>query len=206
MAVRRSISAIVRRSTAGTMKTWVTPYPASISASTRAPVVFSLGFGATASLGAAAPSAVLSMIITSQRLRRPRTSLDRQRVGRRADRAGDRDRGSDEQELVDFILGAVLGEVGQVEDLAHGQAHDRDGDPVPRLIDTGLGLVGPHFAAPGIARERGDLVAINPFQRLEGESRRVAARIAVPASSLELRLHLPGPHHDEIAALDLHSA
>src|SRR5262245_63754939 len=37
--VRRSISTNVRRSTAGTMNTWVTPYPASMSARHSAPVM-----------------------------------------------------------------------------------------------------------------------------------------------------------------------
>src|SRR5881394_2964605 len=41
--VRRSISANVRRSTAGTMNTCVTPYPSSISARTCAPVTLAMG-------------------------------------------------------------------------------------------------------------------------------------------------------------------
>ena len=40
--VRRSISAKVLRSTAGTIKTCVTPYPASISARHWAPVIFAI--------------------------------------------------------------------------------------------------------------------------------------------------------------------
>src|SRR5262249_15640644 len=56
---------------------------------------------------------------------RLRCSLfDRQRIGGRADGARDRDRGPDEQELVDAILGAIFGEIRDVEDLAHGQPHD----------------------------------------------------------------------------------
>jgi len=42
MSVRRSISAMLRRRTAGTMNTCVTPYPASVSANITAPVIFAI--------------------------------------------------------------------------------------------------------------------------------------------------------------------
>src|SRR5262249_58677373 len=67
-----------------------------------------------------------------------RASLDRQGVDRRADRTGDRDRGGDEQELVDLVGRAVVGELLEIEDLAHGHADDRDRDPVPALSPTAL--------------------------------------------------------------------
>src|SRR5207302_8983155 len=124
----------------------------------------------------------------------------RQRLGRRATRAGDRQRRRDEQEFVDAVRRAVRGEVGDVEDLAHGKTHDRDRDPVPGLVDAGLGLVRPHLAAPGVARDRGNLPAVDPVERLERKPRRITARIAVPATGGELRLHLPGAHDDVVAA------
>src|SRR6266540_1379629 len=130
--------------------------------------------------------------------------FDGKRVGGRPDRAGNRDRRRDEQEFVNFVGGAVLGELLHVEDLAHGHSHHRDRDPVPGLVDAGLGLVGPHLAAPGVACEGRKLGALDPFQRLEGEPRRVPSRIAVPAARFQLRFHLPGAHDDEIAALHLH--
>src|SRR5262249_3049278 len=57
-----------------------------------------------------------------------------------------------------------------------------------------------HLAAPGVAGDRGDLGLVNPFQRLERKTGRVAAGIAVPASDPQAALHLPGPHDDEVAA------
>src|SRR5207237_9798952 len=88
------------------------------------------------------------------------------------------------------------------KDLAHGNAHDRDGDPVPGLIDAALGIVRPHLTAPGVAGERGELRARDEFQCFEGEARRVAAGIAIPAPGFEATLHLPGAHDDIIAALE----
>src|SRR5437660_12735076 len=77
--------------------------------------------------------------------------FDRQRIGRRSYRAGDRDGGCDEHELVYLVRGAIVGEILEIENLAHGHAHDRDGDPMPGLVDAGFGVVGPYLAAPGIA-------------------------------------------------------
>src|SRR3984957_1669269 len=127
--------------------------------------------------------------------------FDRQRIGRRADRASDRDRRRDEHELVDAVGGAILGEVFERENLAHGHAHDRDGDPVPRLVDAAFGVVRPHLAAPGVAGQRRELGLGDELQRLESKARRVAAGIAVPATGLETALHLPGAHDDVVAAL-----
>src|SRR5664279_5007776 len=129
-------------------------------------------------------------------------SLDRQRVDRRADRAGDRDRRRHEHELVDLVGGAIVGELLEIEDLAHGHAHDRDRDPMPGLVDALLALVRAHLAAPGIAGKRRQFGALDPFQRLEGEARRVAARIAVPAAGLDAAFHLAGAHDHVIAALE----
>jgi hypothetical protein len=73
---------------------------------------------------------------------------------------------------------------------------------VPGLVDAGLGLVGPHLAAPGVARERGKLGALDPLECFEREAGRVAAGIAVPAARVELGLHLPRANDDEVAAPD----
>src|SRR6185503_9401592 len=64
------------------------------------------------------------------------SSFDRQRIDRRANRAGNRDCRRDEQEFVSLVGGAVVGQLLELEDLAHGHAHDRDRDPVPGLIDA----------------------------------------------------------------------
>src|SRR5262249_9116219 len=90
--------------------------------------------------------------------------LDRQRIDRRADRAGNRNCGRDEHELVHLVGAAISGKLGDLEDFAHGDAHDRDSDPVPRLVDALLGFVRTHFTAPGIARYRSDLVPVDPFE------------------------------------------
>src|SRR4029077_2073470 len=115
------------------------------------------------------------------------------------------DRWRNEHELVDLVGGAVLGEILEVEDLAHGHAHDRDGDPVPGLVDAAFGVVRTHLAAPGVARQRRKLGFRHPFQRLEGEAGRVAAGVTVPAPDLEATLHLSGAHDHVVAALDRHA-
>src|SRR5579872_5559187 len=53
-------------------------------------------------------------------------SLDRQRIDRRTDRAGDGDRRRDEHEFIHLVGGAIVCEFLEVEYLAHGHAHDRD--------------------------------------------------------------------------------
>src|SRR5262249_30677406 len=121
-----------------------------------------------------------------------------------SDRAGDRDRRCDEHELVNLVGSAIVSEILQVENLAHGHAHDRDRDPVPGLVDAAFGVVRPHLAAPGVACERRKLGASHPFERLEGKARRVSAGITVPAPDLEAALHLAGAHHHVVAALDGH--
>src|SRR3990172_9131634 len=112
----------------------------------------------------------------------PRRSLYRQRIRRRADGPGDRQRGRDEHELVGIVRRAVLAEFAEVEDLAHGEAHDGDGDPVPGLIDAWLGLVGPNLVAPGVGGDGGDLITLYPLQRLERQPGSVPARVTVPPS------------------------
>src|SRR4029079_19668210 len=128
-------------------------------------------------------------------------SFDRQRIDRRTDRPGDRDRRRDEQELISLVGGAILAQFLQLENLAHGHPHDRDGDPVPGLVDALFALVRPYLAAPGVARQRRELGALDPLQGLEGKARRVAAGIAVPAPELLAALHLSGADDDVVAAL-----
>src|SRR3989475_3223765 len=99
-------------------------------------------------------------------------SFDRQWIGGRAHGAGDGNRRRDEHELVDAVRRAVPGEVGEVEDLAHRQAHDRDRDPVPGLVDARFGLVRTHLAAPGVGCDRGNLPAVDSVERLERKPRR----------------------------------
>src|SRR5262249_10973004 len=99
--------------------------------------------------------------------------------------------------------GAVLSELLDVEDLAHGHAHHGDRDPVPGLVDAGLRLVGTHLRAPGVGGERGELRTLHPLQGLEGHARRVAAGVAVPAAAGEALLELPGAHNDVVAAFQL---
>src|ERR1700692_4607218 len=105
--------------------------------------------------------------------------FDRLRIDRRAGAAGDDQRRAAEEELVDAVLLAVLGQFLEIEDLAHAQAHGRDHHPVPGLVGLG-GLVRPHLDAPGIGADRGDLLVLAPVAILELDARRVAARIAAP--------------------------
>src|SRR4029079_12475573 len=67
--------------------------------------------------------------------------------------------------------------------------------------DALLALVRPHLAAPSVARERCELGPLDPLQGLEGEARRVAARIAVPAPELLAALHHAGADDDVVATL-----
>jgi hypothetical protein len=53
-----------------------------------------------------------------------------------------------------------------------------------------------------IPRWRGQLGALDPFQRLGGKPRRIAAGIAVPTIGLEAALHLAGAHDEVVAAVD----
>src|SRR5467141_873864 len=132
----------------------------------------------------------------------PAVSLNRLRIDRRAGAAGDDERRTAEEELVDAVLLAVLGELLEIEDLAHAQAHGRDHHPVPRLVRLG-GLVRPHLDAPGVGADRRDLLVLAPVAVLEPDAGRVAARIAAPHALLEAALHLPGAQDDEIAAPDV---
>src|SRR5262249_33455782 len=130
--------------------------------------------------------------------------LYRLRVDRRAGAAGDRERRAAEEELIDLVARAVLGQFLEIEDLAHAQAHGRDHHPVPRLVGFG-GLVPPHLHPPGIGASRGDLLCVAPVAILELHAGRIAARVAAPLLLLEAALHLAGADDDEVGAPDRHS-
>src|SRR5690349_4164152 len=130
------------------------------------------------------------------------SSFNRLRVDRASRAAGDDQRRAAEEELVDAVLDAVLGELLQIEDLAHAQAHGRDDDPVPRLVGV-AGLVRPHLDAPGVGADRSDLLVLAPIAVLELDARRVTAGIAAPVLLGVAALHLSGADDDEIALPDL---
>src|SRR5262245_28508506 len=115
--------------------------------------------------------------------------LDRLRVDRRASPAGDDQWRAAEEELVNPVGGAVLGQVLEVEHLAHGQSHGGNDYPMPGLVRL-LRLIRPYFHAPGVAADRGDLLLLTPVAVLEPDAGRVAARIAAPRLFLEATFHL----------------
>src|SRR5712692_5310188 len=129
-------------------------------------------------------------------------SLDRLRIDRRAGAAGDDQRRPAEEEFVDAVGIAIIGQLLEVEDLAHAQPHGRDHHPVPGLVRLG-GLVRPHLDTPGVGADRRDLLALAPIAVLELDAQRVAAGIAAPFLLRETPLHLPNANDDEIAAPDL---
>src|ERR1700730_968968 len=131
-----------------------------------------------------------------------RLLLDRLRVDRRAGAAGDYQRRAAEEEFVDSVGGAIVGQVLEIEHLAHGQAHGGNDHPVPGLVGLG-GIIGPHLDPPGVGADRGDLLFLAPVAVLELHAGRVAARKASPLLFLEAALHLTGAEDDEIAAANL---
>src|SRR4051794_16914927 len=106
-------------------------------------------------------------------------SFDRLRIDRAAGAAGDNERRTAEEELVDLVLGAILGEFLEIENLAHAQPQRGDHDPVPRLVCV-LGLVRAYLAAPGVGVDRGDLFLAAPVTVLEFPARGIAARVTAP--------------------------
>src|SRR5580704_13456135 len=127
--------------------------------------------------------------------------FDRLRVDRRAGAAGDDERRTAEEEFVDAVLVAILGEFLEVEDLTHAQPHGRDHHPVPRLVGF-RGFIRPHLDAPGIGADRRDFFFLAPVAVLELDARRVAAGITAPLLLADTALHLPGADQHEIAAAD----
>src|SRR2546422_543779 len=81
-------------------------------------------------------------------------SFDRERVDRRADGAGERQRRRHEEELEDAVPRAVFGQLVEREDLADQHAHVGDEDLVHGLVAVG-NLVGPHLHAPRVGGDGG---------------------------------------------------
>src|SRR5689334_21823124 len=133
----------------------------------------------------------------------PTASLDRLRVDRRARSARDNQRRPAEEEFVDAILIAILGELLEIEYLTHAEAHGRDHDPVPGLVGL-FGLVRTHLDAPGVGADRRDLLFLAPVAVLEFDARRVAAGVATPVLLSVAAFHLSGADEDKIAAADGH--
>src|SRR3569623_798950 len=141
-------------------------------------------------MGAVAPSGMTAM-----------RSLYRMRIDRASGTAGDDQRRTAEEELVDAVVMAVLRELLEIEDLAHAKAHGRDDDPVPGLVGVAR-FVRPHLDAPGVGADRGDLLVLAPVAVLELDARRVAAGIAAPVVLGVAAFHLPGAQDDEVAFPD----
>src|SRR5580658_10469120 len=131
----------------------------------------------------------------------PTASFYRLRVDRRAGAAGDDERRAAEEEFVDAVLVAILGELLEIENLAHAKSHRRDHHPVPWLVGLG-GLVRPHLDAPGVGADRGDFFFLAPVAVLEFHARRIAAGIAAPLLLGHAPFHLSGADQHEIAAAD----
>src|SRR5207237_4430674 len=111
--------------------------------------------------------------------------LDGLGIDGRARAAADHEGGRAEEELVHAVGGAVLGQLLQIEDLPVHDADGRNGHPVPGLEDVRPRVVGADLDAPRVAADRGDLLAVDPFQALEGQPGSVSARIAAPLALLQ---------------------
>src|SRR5262249_57763964 len=114
---------------------------------------------------------------------------------------GDPQRRATEEELVDAVLGAVLGKLLEIEDLTHAQTHGRDHHPVPWLVRL-FGLVRAHLDAPGVGADRSHLLVLAPVAVLELDAGRIAAGVAAPDSFLQAALHVPGTDDHEVTAAD----
>src|SRR5580658_2910938 len=99
--------------------------------------------------------------------------FNRLRIDRRAGAAGDDERRAAEEEFVDAVLVAILGEFLEIKNFAHAQPHGRDHHPVPRLVGF-RGLVRPHLDAPGVGADRRELFLLAPIAVLEFDARRIA--------------------------------
>ena len=72
---------------------------------------------------------------------------------------------------------------------------------MPRLRRI-IGLIGSHFAAPGVGAYGGDLFLVYPLRRFKGESGCFTAGIAAPLFGFQALFHLAGAHNHKIAAFD----
>jgi hypothetical protein len=128
--------------------------------------------------------------------------LDRLRIDRRAGAAGDDQRWPAEEEFVYAVARAIGGELLEIEDFPHAQAHGRNHHPMPGLVRFGR-LVGADLDAPRIGADRRYFLLPAPIAILELDARRVAPRVAAPLLLGKAALHLPGADDDEIPAPDL---
>src|SRR6516162_3597083 len=128
-------------------------------------------------------------------------SFNRLRIDRRAGAAGDDERRTAKEELIDAVVGAIVGEFLEIENFAHAKAHGRYHDPVPRLVGF-LGFVGTNLDTPGIGADRGNLFVLAPITVFKLHAGRVAAGVAAPVLFGETTLHLSSADDDEIAATD----
>src|SRR5664279_1302816 len=119
------------------------------------------------------------------------------RIDRASGAAGDDQRRAAEEELVDAVVLAVLGQFLEIENFTHAKAHGGDHHPVPGLVGF-LGLVRPHLDAPGVGADSGDLLVLAPIAILELDAGRVAAGIAAPVVLGVASLHMAGAHGDGI--------
>src|SRR4029078_9287346 len=71
------------------------------------------------------------------------------------------------------------------------------------LVDAFLTLVRPDFTAPGVAGERRELRVLDEIERRKTDPWRIAARIPVPAPSLQTPLHHAGTYDDIVATLEI---
>lgn len=126
---------------------------------------------------------------------------DRDRAGRSADRARERQRWRREEDLVPAGLRACLGQTLEVEHLTEHQAHVGECRDVEWLSTFRL-LVGPYLDAPGIACDGGDAMGGKPGDRVEAEPGSIAARVGAPAVPSRA-LELTGPQQQDVALADL---
>src|SRR5258707_5347924 len=84
------------------------------------------------------------------------------RVQGRADGPGNRQSGGNEKEVVDLVRGTASRQFVELEDLAHGQPHDGNADPVPGLVNA-LAVVRTNLNAPRVGGDRRNLLVLHPI-------------------------------------------
>src|SRR5439155_2622034 len=90
----------------------------------------------------------------------------------------------------------------QVEDLAQGQPHVRDGADVKRVAEAG-DLRGPDLHGVVVAGHRGDLPRVQPGGGVHRDAReRIEVEVA-PVAPVEVPTHVAGANQQEIAPPDV---
>ncbi len=89
-----------------------------------------------------------------------------------------------------------------MKNFANGQAHDRNRNPVPRLVGF-ISFVGTHLCTPRIGRDSGHLFGLQPIERLERQPWRITSRITIPRLAASMASICPGAHQQIIAAAAL---